>query len=142
MWPQITPEGLGDERSGATGATACDTMQPAGQYENVAPRHAVPALSASLISSRSSRRASSVLCNYVCMIVRPNSSTPAQMGSFCKFAIEPDGAAPTTAASIGLALLLVPLAPEERAVYLRPTIIEIPQFFVFNPQNNDLYVYS
>ena len=77
-----------------------------------------------------------------CMIVRPNSSTPAQMGSFCKFAIEPDGAAPTTAASIGLALLLVPLAPEERAVYLRPTIIEIPQFFVFNPQNNDLYVYS
>jgi len=36
----------------------------------------------------------------------------------------------------------VPLAPEERAVYLRPTIIEIPQFFVFNPQNNDLYVYS
>jgi hypothetical protein len=40
------------------------------------------------------------------------------------------------------ALLLVPLAPEERAVYLRPMIIEIPQFFVFNPQNNNLYVHA
>jgi len=40
----------------------------------------------------------------------------------------------------GLALLLVPLAPEERAVYFRPMIIEIPQFFVFNPQNNNSYV--
>jgi len=42
----------------------------------------------------------------------------------------------------GLALLLVPLAPEERAVYFRPMIIEIPQFFVFNPQNNNSYVYA
>jgi len=42
----------------------------------------------------------------------------------------------------GLALLLVPLAPEERAVYFRLMIIEIPQFFVFNPQNNNSYVYA